>query len=404
MIFVCQPASPRDEGACARTIISTLVKHAFRRPPTAADLELLMEFYLAGRNEGGNFDQGIEAALQRILADPEFVYRGEPEPAALVAGKSYRVSDLALASRLSFFLWSSIPDDQLIDLAAQGRLKDPAMLEQQVRRMLKDPRAEALITNFTGQWLSVRSMKTSEPVVNLFPDFDDNLRNAYQRQVELFFGSIVQEDRSVVDLLTADYTFVNERLAKHYGIPNLYGPQFRRVTLPPELDVRRGLLGKGAFLLTTSKPERTSPVTRGKWIMGNVLGMSPPDPPPDVPPLKPKVGDAAGNAREPTMRQKMLEHRVRQDCVQCHSLMDPIGFALENFDGIGLWRTHEEGTPVDASAQVYDGTKIDSPAGLRKWLLGYSSQFVEVVAEKLLTYGLGRGGEHQHRPQRGRSA
>jgi len=245
-IFVCQPASPRDEGACARTIISTLVKHAFRRPAAAADLELLMEFYVAGRNEGGNFDQGIEAALQRILADPEFVYRGEREPAALTAGKAYRVSDLALASRLSFFLWSSIPDDELIDLAAQGKLKDPAVLEKQVRRMLADARSEALISNFTGQWLSVRSLRTGEPVVNLFPDFDDNLRAAFQREIELFFGSIVHEDRSVIDLLTADYTFLNERLAQHYGIPNIYGSQFRRVALGPDLVAsRRGLLGRG---------------------------------------------------------------------------------------------------------------------------------------------------------------
>src|SRR6185295_13508649 len=232
-IFVCRPSSARDEGACADRIIARLAKHAFRRPSTPADLESLTRFYLAGRSEEGTFEDGIEAALQRILADPEFVYRGEREPAALAAGKSYRVSDLALASRLSFFLWSSIPDDELINLAAQGRLKDPVVFEKQVRRMLADPKSEALITNFTGQWLNVRSMKASEPVVNVFPDFDDNLRNAFQREIELFFGSIVREDRSILDLIDADYTFVNERLAKHYGIPNLYGPQFRRVTLGP---------------------------------------------------------------------------------------------------------------------------------------------------------------------------
>src|SRR5262249_3775832 len=230
-IFVCRPVNERDEGTCARVVMSSLVKDAFRRPETPADWELLNNFYLAGRKEGGSFDQGIEAALQRILADPEFIYRGESEPAALAAGKSYRISDLALASRLSFFLWSSIPDDELIDVAAQGKLKDPVVLDQQVRRMLKDPRSEALIDNFTGQWLGVRYLKASEPVVNLFPDFDDNLRDAFQRETELFFGSIVREDRSILDLLTADYTFVNERLAKHYGIPNIYGPQFRRVTL-----------------------------------------------------------------------------------------------------------------------------------------------------------------------------
>jgi len=234
--------------------------------------------------------------------------------------------------------------------------------------------------------------------VLLFPNFDDPLRQAMRREVELLFDSIVHEDRNVVDLLTADYTFVNERLAKHYGIPNIYGSQFRRVTLGPDMDVRKGVTGKGAFLVTTAKPERTSPVTRGKWVMTNILGMSPPDPPPNVPPLPPRMTDAAGNSKEPSMRQKMLDHRVRSDCVQCHSMMDPIGFSLENFDGIGLWRTHDEGTPVDPSAQVFDGTKIDSPAALRSWLLAYSSQFVEVVAEKLLTYALGRGLERYDRP------
>jgi hypothetical protein len=303
-IFTCRPANVRDEGACARTIISTLVKHAFRRPATAADLELLNEFYLAGRNEGGSFDQGIQAALQRILADPEFIYREEAEPAGLAPGKTYRISDLALASRLSFFLWSSIPDDELIDLAAQGKLRDPAILEQQVRRMLKDPKSDALINNFTGQWLSVRSLKTSEPVVNLFPDFDDNLRLAFQRETELFFGSIVREDRSILDLLTADYTFVNERLAKHYGIQNIYGPQFRRVTLTADLDMRRGLLGKGALLTVTSNAARTSPVTRGKWFLQTFLGVSPPDPPPNVDTtLKIAATDTAGNQKTPTMRQ-----------------------------------------------------------------------------------------------------
>src|SRR6267142_1855584 len=288
-IFVCRPGGRREEGraattlneaTCARRIVSTLAKHAFRRPATRADRELLMEFYRTGRTEGGSFDDGIQAAPQRVLADPQFLYRGEPEPAGVAAGKVYRVSDLALASRLSFFLWSSIPDDELIDLAAQGKLADPVVLEQQVRRMLEDPHSDALVTNFTGQWLSVRSLRTSEPVVNLFPDFDDNLRNALQREMELFFGSILQEDRSVLDLLTADYTFVNERLAKHYGIPNVYGPRFRRVTLTPELDVRRGLLGKGALLTVTSQAARTSPVIRGKWFLQTFLGVSPPDPPP----------------------------------------------------------------------------------------------------------------------------
>jgi hypothetical protein len=246
--------------------------------------------------------------------------------------------------------------------------------------------------------LNLRGLQSAGPLPLVYPDFDDPLRQAMRREVELLFGSILREDRSITDLLTADYTFVNERLARHYGIPNVYGSQFRRITLGPDMDARRGLIGKGAFLTTTSKPERTSPVTRGKWIMGNILGMSPPDPPPDVPALKPKVSDAAGNAKEPTMREKMLEHRVRADCIQCHSLMDPIGFSLENFDGIGLWRSHEDGTPVDASAQLFDGTRINGPTGLRDWLVSYRTQFTELAVEKLLTYALGRGVDYQDMP------
>jgi len=396
-IFACRPAGPNEETACARKIVTTLARNGFRRPPTAADVDVLMAFYQSGRQEG-DFDHGIEMVLARLLASPKFIYRIETEPPALKAGDTYRINDLDLASRLSFFLWSSIPDDQLIDLASQAKLKDPATLERQVRRMLKDPRAEALAVNFAGQWLNLRGLQAVGPLPMLYPDFDDPLRQAMRREVELLFDSLVREDRNVVELLTADYTFVNERLAKHYGIPNIYGSQFRRVTLGPDMDLRRGLLGKGAILTTTSKPERTSPVTRGKWVMTNILGMSPPPPPPDVPPLPARAADAAGNSKEPTMRQKMLDHRVRADCIQCHSLMDPIGFSLENFDGIGLWRTHEEGTLVDASAQLFDGTKIDNPAGLRMWLLGYSNQFVEVVAEKLLTYALGRGVEYRDMP------
>jgi hypothetical protein len=264
--------------------------------------------------------------------------------------------------------------------------------------MLQDPRAEALAINFAGQWLNLRGLQSAGPLPMLYPDFDDPLRQAMRREVELLFDSIVREDRDVVELLTADYTFVNERLAKHYGMPNIYGSQFRRVMLGPDMDERRGLLGKGAFLTTTSKPDRTSPVTRGKWIMTNILGMSPPDPPADVPPLKPRTADATGHAREQTMRQKMLDHRVRADCVQCHRLMDPIGFALENFDGIAMWRSHDEGAPVDASGEVFDNTRIDGPVALRKWLTGYSNQFVSVVVEKLLTYALGRGVEYRDMP------
>jgi len=396
-ILVCSSTGPADEAACARKIISNLVKHAYRRPAVAGDVNMLMDFYQAGRKDG-TFDDGIEMALARVLASPKFIYRIEAEPATLAAGQSYRLNDLDLASRLSFFLWSTVPDDELLNVASQGRLKDPAVLERQVRRMLKDPRAETLAVNFAGQWLNLRGMQSVGPLPLVYPDFDDPLRQAMRREVEFLFDSIVREDRNVVDLLTADYTFVNERLAKHYGIPYVYGSQFRRVTLGPDLDNRRGLLGKGAFLTTTAKPERTSPVTRGKWIMGNILGMSPPDPPPDVPALPPRQGDATGNAKEPTMRQKMLSHRVRADCIQCHSLMDPIGFSLENFDGVASWRTLDEGQAIDSSSQVYDGTKIDGPADLRKWLLGYSDQFTQVVAEKLLTYGLGRGVDYQDMP------
>jgi mono/diheme cytochrome c family protein len=397
-IFTCRPAGPQDEAPCARTIMATLAARAFRRPATDADLALLMEFYLAGRSEGGTFDAGIEAAVQRVLADPEFVYRGEREPAGVPAGRSYRISDLDLASRLSFFLWSSIPDDELIDLAAQSRLADPAVLDQQVRRMLADPRSEALIANFTGQWLSVRSLPVSEPVVDLFPDFDDNLRAAFERETQLFFASIVQEDRSVLDLLTADYTFVNERLAKHYGIPNLYGPRFRRVTLGPELDMRRGLLGKGALLTVTSQAARTSSVIRGKWFLQTFLGVSPPQPPPDVPQIQEQPADTTGNTKAPTMRQIMETHATNPVCASCHRIFEPMGLALENFDAVGAWRTHEGDAPIDATAVVVDGTRVDGVAGLRDLLVRYGDQFAQVVTEKLLTYALGRGVEYPDMP------
>jgi hypothetical protein len=397
-IFLCTPKTAREEQSCARTIVATLARHAFRRPTTPADVNALMEFYRAGREEGGRFENGIESALQRILADPEFIYRGEPEPANLTAGKSYRISDLALASRLSFFLWSSIPDDELIDIAAQGKLKQPAVLEQQVRRMLRDPRSQALVANFTGQWLGVRSLKTSEPVVNLFPDFDDNLRAAYQREIELFFASIVQEDRSVVDLLTANDTFANERLAKQYGIPNIYGPQFRRVTLPPELDMRRGLLGKGALMTVTSAAARTSPVTRGKWFLTTFLGVEPPQPPPDVPAFKERVVDTTGNTKPPTMKESLEMHRISPTCSSCHQIFEPMGIALENFDAVGGWRTLDEGVPIDATGVLPDGTKVDGVVTLRNALMKYSDQFVRVVTEKLMTYALGRGVEYEDMP------
>ena len=397
-IFVCRPTTVRDETSCARTILATLAKHAYRRPATPTDLATLMEFYEAGRSEGGSFDSGVEAALQRVLADPEFVYRREAEPAGIAAGKSYRISDLDLASRLSFFLWSTVPDDELIDLAAQGKLKDSAVLEKQVRRMLADPKSEAMIANFTGQWLGVRSLKTSEPVVDLFPDFDDNLRSAYQNEIELFFGSIVRENRSILDLLTANYTFVNERLAKQYGIPNIYGSQFRRVVLPPELDMRRGLLGKGALLTQTSNAARTSPVARGKWFLQTFLGVSPPDPPPNVPALKEQPVDSTGNAKAPSMRQTMEAHRANPVCASCHKIFEPIGLALENFDAVGGWRTEDRDRPIDASGVLVDGSKVEGVASLRDALVRRSDQFVRVFTEKMLTYALGRGVEYQDMP------
>ncbi|HEX5229437.1 MAG TPA: DUF1592 domain-containing protein, partial [Bryobacteraceae bacterium] len=398
-IFVCQPANASEEPACANRIVAALVKRAYRRPATPADLTAIAQFYQTARSDGGSFDDGIEAALQRVLVDPEFIYRSEAEPDGVLPGKSYRVGDLALASRLSFFLWSSVPDEELIDVAAQGKLRQPAVLEAEVRRMLADPKSKAMIDNFTGQWLGVRSLKTSEPVVNLFPDFDDNLRAAYQNEVELFFGSVVREDRSILDLLTANYTFVNERLAKEYGIPNVYGPQFRRVTLPDALDMRRGLLGKGALLTETSNAARTSPVTRGKWFLQTFLGVSPPSPPPNVPALKEQPVDSTGNAKPPTMRQTMEAHRANPVCASCHKIFEPIGLAMENFDAVGTWRTFDGDSPIDASGVLVDGTKVDGVASLREALVHRSDQFTRVVTEKLMTYALGRGVEYQDMPQ-----
>ena len=394
-IFTCRPNNLREEGECARTVVSTLIENSFRRPSTDADMELMMDFYLIGRDEGGSFDAGIEAALQRILADPEFIYRGETEPAGLTAGETYQLSDLELASRLSFFLWSSIPDTELINLAAQGRLHDPIVLEQQVIRMITDPRSDAFIENFTGQWLNVRGMRASEPVVDIFPDFDSTLRAAYQREIELFFGSIVHEDRSILDLLTADYTFVNERLAKQYGIPGLYGSQFRRVTLGDELHMRQGLLGKGALLTVTSQGARTSPVARGKWFLETFLGVSPPDPPPGVETNLEPDPDATAPS---TLRERLEAHRTNPVCASCHKIFEPMGIALENFDAVGTWRTHDQGTLIDPTGVITDGTAVEGVHSLREILVKYSDQFAQVATEKLLTYAMGRGVEYQDMP------
>jgi mono/diheme cytochrome c family protein len=395
-IFVCKPVSAAQETACARQIVSTLARHAFRRPVGNAEVDMLMTFYQQGR-KGANFDSGVEMALRRILVDPEFIFRKETEPEAVKAGQPYHISDLELASRLSFFLWSSIPDDELLNLASQNKLHEPAVLEKQVRRMLADPHSDQLVINVAGQWLQLRGLQTQSPVTAEFPDFDDNLRKAMRKETELFVDSIVHEDRSVLELLDGNYTFLNERLARHYGIPNIYGSNFRRVTLPPEFDYRRGLLGKGSVETVTAYPNRTSPTVRGKTIMAMFLGVSPPNPPPNVPPLKEIANTVHGGAK-PTMRQQMEAHRVRADCVQCHKIMDPIGFSLENFDAIGGWRTTDDGSPIDAAGQLVDGTKINGVVDLRSALMRYSPQFVRLVTEKLMIYGLGRGTEYYDMP------
>lgn len=395
-IFVCKPASAAQETACATQIVNNLARRAYRRPVTAKDTELLLGFYQRGRNDGGTFDAGVEMALRRILSDPDFVFRREAEPAAVAAGKPYRISDIELASRLSFFLWSSIPDDELLKVAQQGRLRQPAVLEQQVRRMLKDPRSEALVDNFAGQWLSIRAIATQVPVAGMFPDFDDNLRNAMRKEMELYVEYMIQNDRPVTELLDANYTFVNERLAKHYGIKNVYGSYFRKVELPPELDYRRGLLGKGLLMTISSQPGRTSPVQRGKTVLQTFLGVEPPAPPPGVEvDLK-----ASGDDRNatPTMRQQMEMHRKNEPCASCHKIMDPIGFALENFDATGAWRDLDGTQPIDAKGVLVDGTQLNGAKELRQALVKYSPQFARVATEKMLIYALGRGTEYYDMP------
>ncbi len=391
-ILLCNPTSSADEAVCAKTILTTAARKAYRRPLTEEDAKVVLSFYESGRETGG-FEGGIERGLQFVLSHPEFVFRPESAPDNVKPGEAYRVTDLELASRLAFFLWSSGPDDELINIASQGNLKNPAVFEKQVRRMLADPRSQQLVKNFAGQWLGLRTMISSTPEGTIYPDFDDNLRQAMRTEAEMFFDSIIREDRSVLELLTADYTFVNGRLAAHYGIPNIYGTQFQRVQLTGDLDVRRGLLGKGAVQLVTSNSDRTSPVLRGKWVMENVLGTHPPDPPPNVPALKPTPTIGVQ-----TMRQRMEEHRANAACASCHRMMDPIGFALENFDGTGRWRTTEAGQKIDTSGQLVDGSKLDGVVSLRQALLRYSPQFVRVVTEKLLTYALGRGVEYDDMP------
>jgi mono/diheme cytochrome c family protein len=396
-IFVCRPgganarAREADETACATKIISTLARRAYRQPVTQSDVQRLMGFYQAGRKQG-TFDSGIESALRLILASPKFLFRDEPDPPTVVAGAIYAVSDLELASRLSFFLWSSIPDDELLNAAVEGKLKDPAVLERQVRRMLGDARSDALVKNSRRQWLFLRNLQSFVADQQEFPNFDENLRQSFRRETELFFQSIIREDRSVIDLIDANYTFVNERLARHYGIPNVYGTRFRRVTLADEN--RRGLLGQGSVLTVTSYPNRTSPVLRGKWILDNLLGTPPPAPPPNVPDLK----DAHEGGKVLSVRERMEEHRANSACATCHRVMDPLGFSLENFDATGQWRTKEEAGPVDASGRLADGTEVDGPVALRQALLKHPETFARTTTEKLLTYSLGRGLEYYDMP------
>jgi mono/diheme cytochrome c family protein len=390
-IFSCVPKGASDEQACAVQILSTLARRAYRRAPAHEDVQELLHFYNAGRQHGG-FEAGIQAALERILASPDFLFRLEADPVGLAPGSVYHVSGNELASRLSFFLWSSIPDDQLLDLAAAGKLNDPAILAQQVARMLADSRADRLADDFFARWLNVFKIRASAPDPDIFPDFDENLRDAFERETQLFVESQLREDRGVPELLSANYTFLNERLARHYQVPNVYGERFRRVEFT---DGRRGgLLGQGSILTVTSYGNRTSPVLRGKWLLENILGTPPPPPPPDVPPLKEK-----GESDHPmTVRERLEQHRKNPACAVCHVKMDPLGFALDNFDAIGKWRDTEDGVPIDASASMPDGTKLDGAAGLRRLLLSRREQFVDTVTEKLLTYALGRELEYYDMP------
>ena len=382
------PTAAADENACAGRILARLARRAYRGDVTPRDLAALQEFFERGRRDGGTFESGIDLALRRILTSPKFIFRVERDPAGVAPGTAYALTDLELASRLSFFLWSSIPDEQLLDAAERKTLTTPAGLEQQVRRMLADAKAQSLVDNFLGQWLLLRNLKSKQPNSHEFPDFDDNLRRALTTEIEMFFNSVVREDRSALDLMTASYTFVNERLAKHYGIPNVYGSHFRRVTLPDE--ARKGLLGKGAVLMVTSHAHRTSPVVRGKWILENVLGTPPPAPPDVVPPFE----ETTEAARPRSVRERLEQHRRNPACAGCHRMMDPVGLALENYDATGAWRTRDggtRGTPIDASGQLVDGTVVDGVVALRQALLRDPEIFVGTVTEKLLTYALGRG-------------
>jgi hypothetical protein len=398
-IFTCsaKASTERDEAACAKQILTTVARHAYRRPVTDAEVDDLMRFYANGRKRpstgaGQAFDRGIEESIAFVLASPKFLFRAEPDPATVAAGATYSVPDFELASRLSFFLWSTVPDDELINVAAAGQLHEPATLERQVRRMLANPKSKALVENFASQWLFLRNLQSFIPDSDEFPNFDDNLRQAMRTETTMFVESIMREDRNVLDLLTADYTYLNERLARHYGIPGVYGTHFRRVQIADEN--RRGLLGQGSVLAVTSYPNRTSVVLRGKYILENILGTPPPSPPAAVPPLK-ETGD---DGKPASLRTLMERHRATPACATCHRVMDPLGFSLENFDATGRWRVREAAGRVDASGQLADGTPVDGPVALRKALMKHPEQFVRTMTEKMLTYALGRGLEYYDMP------
>jgi mono/diheme cytochrome c family protein len=390
-VFVCTPKDGAGEELCARKILSTLATRAYRRPVTEDDIQTLVGFYKAGRAEEG-FDAGIQRGLERILAAPSFLFRVERTAAGAAPGSAYRLSDLDLASRLSFFLWGSLPDDELLNVAVRGRLKDPVALEQQVQRMLRDPRSKALVDNFANRWLELSKISGAVPDTDLYSEFDENLRDAMEQETKLFVASQIQENRPVTELLTADYSFLNERLARHYGIPNVYGNHFRKVTFGD--GVRGGLLGQGSILTVTSYGNRTSVVMRGRWVLANLLGAPPPPPPPDVPALK----DAGMDGAPRSLRDRMEVHRKNPVCASCHQRMDPLGFALENFDADGKWRTVSDGERIDAAASLPDGTKFDGVKGLRALLVTHKEDFVRTLSSKLLAYALGRGIEYYDQP------
>jgi hypothetical protein len=384
-LFVCRPTSPGQEEGCAKRILGALLRRAYRRPATDADVQAHLKFYREGRKQGG-FEAGIEMALHSVLVSPEFLFRVEKDPAGIAPNTAYRIGDLELASRLSFFLWSSAPDDELLELAARGKLGAPGAVERQVCRMLADPRSQSLVASFADQWLQLRNLASITPDMRLYPDFDDNLRQAFRKETELFFESVVREDRSVLDLLRANDTFLNERLARHYGIPGVSGSRFRRTSFPED-GVRGGLLGQGSFLTVSSYATRTSPVLRGKWVLQNLIGIPPPPPLPAVPALP----ENRETGKKLTMRERLAQHRDDPACSGCHQLMDPIGFALENYDAVGRWRTIDDGAPIDAAGGLPDGRTFEGAAGLRRALLARSDVFLTTFTEKLLTYALGRG-------------